>query len=56
MRILISNDDGYLAPGLEALVKACDALMPEGKRSGSAWMLPSASRLFCQQSSMTMYW
>jgi hypothetical protein len=27
--------------------------MPEGKRSGSGWMKPSASRWPCQQSSMT---
>jgi 5'-nucleotidase len=26
MRILIANDDGYLAPGLAALVKACEGL------------------------------
>ena len=26
MRILIANDDGYLAPGLAALVQACDGL------------------------------
>ena len=26
MRILIANDDGYLAPGLAALVKAMEGL------------------------------
>jgi len=26
MRILIANDDGYLAPGIEALVRACEGL------------------------------
>ena len=26
MRILIANDDGYLAPGLAALVRACEGL------------------------------
>ena len=26
MRILIANDDGYLAPGLQALVGACAGL------------------------------
>ncbi|KQV48528.1 stationary phase survival protein SurE [Pelomonas sp. Root1217] len=42
MRILISNDDGYLAPGLEALVKACEGLgeieviAPEQNASGTS--------------------
>jgi 5'-nucleotidase len=26
MRILVANDDGYLAPGLAALVRACEGL------------------------------
>ena len=26
MRILIANDDGYLAPGIAALVQACQGL------------------------------
>ena len=26
MRILIANDDGYLAPGISALVEACEGL------------------------------
>ncbi len=26
MRILIANDDGYLAPGIAALVRACEGL------------------------------
>ena len=26
MRILIANDDGYLAPGIAALVRACQGL------------------------------
>jgi 5'-nucleotidase len=40
MRILIANDDGYLAPGLAALVKACeglgelDVIAPEQNASG----------------------
>ena len=42
MRILISNDDGYLAPGLAALVKACEGLgeieviAPEQNASGTS--------------------
>jgi len=42
MRILIANDDGYLAPGLLALVKACEGLgeieviAPEQNASGTS--------------------
>jgi 5'-nucleotidase len=42
MRILIANDDGYLAPGLEALIKACeglgelDVVAPEQNASGTS--------------------
>ena len=42
MRILIANDDGYLAPGLTALVKACeglgdlDVVAPEQNASGTS--------------------
>ena len=42
MRILIANDDGYLAPGLAALVKACqglghiDVIAPEQNCSGTS--------------------
>lgn len=42
MRILISNDDGYLAPGLAALVRACaglgeiDVVAPEQNASGTS--------------------
>ncbi|MBV8501239.1 MAG: 5'/3'-nucleotidase SurE [Paucibacter sp.] len=42
MLILISNDDGYLAPGLAALVKACEGLgeieviAPEQNASGAS--------------------
>ena len=42
MRILISNDDGYLAPGLQALVDACrglgeiDVVAPEQNASGTS--------------------
>jgi 5'-nucleotidase len=42
MKILISNDDGYLAPGLAALAKAMSAIAeimviaPDGNRSGSS--------------------
>ncbi|UXH76455.1 5'/3'-nucleotidase SurE [Roseateles amylovorans] len=42
MRILIANDDGYLAPGLHALVAACEGLgqieviAPEQNASGTS--------------------
>jgi 5'-nucleotidase len=42
MRILIANDDGYLAPGLQALVTACeglgqiDVIAPEQNASGTS--------------------
>ncbi|HEV7915665.1 MAG TPA: 5'/3'-nucleotidase SurE [Albitalea sp.] len=42
MRILIANDDGYLAPGLNALVNACeglgelDVVAPEQNASGTS--------------------
>lgn len=42
MRILITNDDGYLAPGLAALVKACeglgeiDVIAPQQNASGTS--------------------
>jgi 5'-nucleotidase len=42
MRILIANDDGYLAPGLHALVRACaglgeiDVVAPEQNASGTS--------------------
>ncbi|MDB5817150.1 MAG: 5/3-nucleotidase SurE [Rhizobacter sp.] len=42
MRILIANDDGYLAPGLSALVQACQGLgeiavvAPEQNASGTS--------------------
>ncbi|KNZ31531.1 MAG: stationary phase survival protein SurE [Methylibium sp. NZG] len=42
MKILIANDDGYLAPGLAALVKACeglgelDVVAPEQNASGTS--------------------
>lgn len=42
MRILIANDDGYLAPGLQALVSACEGLgtidvfAPERNASGTS--------------------
>jgi 5'-nucleotidase len=42
MRILIANDDGYLAPGLAALVRACQGLgeieivAPEQNASGTS--------------------
>lgn len=42
MRILIANDDGYLAPGIAALVRACqglgeiDVIAPEQNCSGTS--------------------
>ena len=42
MRILIANDDGYLAPGLQALVQACaglgeiEVVAPEQNASGTS--------------------
>lgn len=42
MRILVANDDGYLAPGLQALVQACEGLgelivyAPEQNASGTS--------------------
>ena len=42
MRILIANDDGYLAPGIAALVEACqglgeiDVVAPERNASGTS--------------------
>ena len=42
MRILIANDDGYLAPGIAALVRACrdlgdiDVVAPEQNASGTS--------------------
>lgn len=42
MHILIANDDGYLAPGLQALVRACeglgtiDVVAPEQNASGTS--------------------
>lgn len=42
MRILIANDDGYLAPGLQALAQACEGLgeievvAPEQNASGTS--------------------
>ncbi|AKJ28893.1 5'/3'-nucleotidase SurE [Caldimonas brevitalea] len=42
MRILVANDDGYLAPGLQALVEACrglgevEVVAPEQNASGTS--------------------
>ena len=42
MRILIANDDGYLAPGIAALIRACqglgtiDVIAPEQNASGTS--------------------
>ena len=55
MRILIANDDGYLAPGLAALVRACeglgelDVVAPEQNASGTSNSLTLTGR--CRSSS-----
>ena len=55
MRILIANDDGYLAPGLQALVQACsglgeiDVVAPEQNASGTSNSLTLSGR--CRSSS-----
>lgn len=42
MRILVANDDGYLAPGLQALVEVCrelaevEVVAPEQNASGTS--------------------
>ena len=57
MRILIANDDGYLAPGLAALVKACeglgelDVVAPEQNASGTSNSLTLGRPLSVQTAS-----
>lgn len=61
MRILVSNDDGYNAPGLEALVKALDGLgdvtvvAPETNCSGSSNSLTLNRPLSVRQASNGYY-
>ena len=63
MRILLSNDDGYFAPGLQTLAEALSALAevtvvaPERDRSGASNSLtldrPLAVRIATASSSST---
>ncbi|CAN5323363.1 5'/3'-nucleotidase SurE [soil metagenome] len=61
MRILISNDDGYLAPGLAALAEALKSLgeitvvAPESNRSGSSHSLTLDRPLSIEQASNGFY-
>lgn len=61
MRILISNDDGYLAPGLTALADALAAvaevtvIAPEGNRSGSSNSLTLDRPLSLQRAANGFY-
>ena len=51
MRILLSNDDGYLAPGLKCLAEAVDQIAeitvvaPDRNRSGASNSLTLATPL-----------
>jgi 5'-nucleotidase len=62
MRILVSNDDGYNAPGLEALVKALEGLgeftvvAPETNCSGSSNSLTLNRPLSVRQASNGFYY
>jgi len=61
MRILISNDDGYLAPGLLALADALASIAevvvvaPEGNRSGASNSLSLDRPLTVQQAANGFY-
>src|SRR5450830_1181917 len=61
MRILISNDDGYLAPGIEALASALAAVAdivvfaPESNRSGASNSLSLDRPLSVQQAANGFY-
>lgn len=61
MRILISNDDGYLAPGINALADALAAIAdiivvaPEGNRSGASNSLSLDRPLSVQQAANGFY-
>ena len=61
MRILLSNDDGYFAPGLEALADALAGLgeivvvAPEQNRSGASNSLTLDRPLFLKQASNGFY-
>ena len=61
MRILVSNDDGYFAPGLQALADALAGLgeivvvAPEQNRSGASNSLTLDRPLFLKQASSGFY-
>ncbi len=61
MRILISNDDGYLAPGIHALAKALSAIAdvvvvaPDSNRSGASNSLSLDRPLSLQQADNGFY-
>lgn len=61
MRILISNDDGYLAPGIEALASALASVAdivvfaPDSNRSGASNSLSLDRPLSVQQASNGFY-
>jgi 5'-nucleotidase len=61
MRILISNDDGYLAPGIEALASALAAVAdvvvfaPDSNRSGASNSLSLDRPLSVQQAANGFY-
>jgi 5'-nucleotidase len=61
MRILISNDDGYLAPGIEALAEALASVAdivvvaPDSNRSGASNSLSLDRPLSVQQASNGFY-
>lgn len=62
MRILLSNDDGYLAPGIMALARALDDLAeitvvaPEQDRSGASNSLTLDRPLFLRQAANGFYY
>ena len=62
MRILLSNDDGYLAPGLAALAEALGGLgevvvvAPEQNRSGASNSLTLDRPLFLKQAANGFYY
>jgi 5'-nucleotidase len=61
MRILLSNDDGYFAPGIQALFQALEGLgeivvvAPEQNRSGAGNSLTLDRPLFLKQSASGFY-
>ena len=61
MKFLLTNDDGIDAPGIEALVKACDALgkwtlvAPEEHHSGCSHMATTGRGLTISQRTSRSY-